>query len=136
MPKERFELTKERLKEWAEASVSCRTQKELAEFFGVSVDTIERLFKRDKQAKRIFDQSKRKLGGFALQKVIEISSDLEHKDCLKAATWILEYVSGYRKHADILDPADSLRELKVSFIEAADHKVTEATKGTEATEES
>lgn len=127
MPKERFELTKEKMKEWAEASVSCRTQKELAEYFGVSVDTIERVFKRDPHAKRIFLQSRRKLGGFMLQKAIEIASDSEHKDSLKAITWILEYVSGYRKYSDISDTSEGLKELKVSFISAEDHKKHEDT---------
>lgn len=114
--KKAFTFTDEMIEELKKIGDTIRTNKGLAEFFGVCEDTIERAFKRQEHAKRVWLQARRKNVEFVKNNFFVILSDPTHPAFPRSAMWYLEHIGGFKNTlSDVIKDEDAVKKITITY---------------------
>lgn len=111
-----FTFTDEMIEELKKIGDTIRTNKGLAEFYGVCEDTIERAFKRQEQAKRVWLQARRKNIEFVKSNMFVILSDPSHPAFPRMSMWYLEHIGGFKAgFSELINSDESLKSITITY---------------------
>lgn len=114
--KKAFTFTDEMIEELKKIGDTIRTNRGLAEFFGVCEDTIERAFKRQEQAKRVWLQARRKNVEFVKNNFFVILSDPTHPAFPRSAMWYLEHIGGFKTgSSELINSDETVKAITITY---------------------
>jgi hypothetical protein len=124
--KKPFSFTDEMLEEFKTIAPVLKTNKALAQYYGVCEDTIERAMKRDERAKRVWTQAKRKLLIDIMSEGYRIALDRTHHHQHRMIMWIAENVHHIKYNPlDITSSDDSFKGISIAFEKPAEKEIIE-----------
>lgn len=114
--------TEQVINRWHEASICCKNLEEVAQYFGVSIDSITEAIEKFPLAKVSYHNTRRELATKLVKNLIDLAlNSSSEKIRVSSGIWLLENYCNVSKNS--YEEAVEFKQLEVKFINNADNRL-------------